>query len=83
MNLLQEAGAVWLEKRRGFPYDYTVLLVNRSHEDVLAAMETVPGAQPADDAGEDYDRGDYDDDAFEDDYDHEEEEEDAEEDGKA
>ncbi|MEZ4701615.1 MAG: NYN domain-containing protein [Rhodothermales bacterium] len=34
INKLEEAGAVWLEKRRGFPYDYTVLIVDREHPDV-------------------------------------------------
>lgn len=34
VNLLQEAGVVWLEKRRGFPYDYTVLIINDEHPDV-------------------------------------------------
>ncbi len=33
---LNEAGAVWLEKRRGYPYDYTVLLINHDHPNVLA-----------------------------------------------
>jgi len=32
---LEEAGAVWLEKRRGFPHNYTVLLVNEDHPDVI------------------------------------------------
>lgn len=77
VNLLQEAGVVWLEKRRGFPYDYTVLLVNRSHEDVLAAVDAMSDARPDDG----YDDDDYDDDAF-DDYDDEEESE-AEEEEKA
>ncbi|NBC17768.1 MAG: NYN domain-containing protein [Bacteroidetes bacterium] len=31
---LEDAGAVWLEKRRGFPYDYTVLIVDVEHPDV-------------------------------------------------
>ena len=34
INKLEDAGAVWLEKRRGFPYDYTVLLVDSEHPDV-------------------------------------------------
>lgn len=34
INKLEDAGAVWLEKRRGFPYDYTVLLVDNEHPDV-------------------------------------------------
>ncbi|NNE69731.1 MAG: NYN domain-containing protein [Rhodothermales bacterium] len=34
VNTLQDAGAVWLEKRRGFPYDYTILVVNDEHPDV-------------------------------------------------
>jgi uncharacterized LabA/DUF88 family protein len=36
---LEEAGAVWLEKRRGFPYDYTVLLVDSDHPDVRLIQE--------------------------------------------
>jgi hypothetical protein len=31
---LEDAGAVRLEKRRGTPYDYTVLIVERTHPDV-------------------------------------------------
>ena len=31
---LEEAGAVYLEKRRGYPHDYTVLLVDANHPDV-------------------------------------------------
>ncbi len=34
INDLEDAGAVWLEKRRGFPYDYTVLIVDTEHPDV-------------------------------------------------
>jgi hypothetical protein len=34
INTLEEAGAVWLEKRRGSPHDYTVLLVDVTHSDV-------------------------------------------------
>ncbi len=34
--LLEEAGAAWLEKREGFPYAYTVLLVDAAHPDVQA-----------------------------------------------
>jgi len=34
VNYLEECGAVWLEKRRGFPHNYTVLLVNSEHPDV-------------------------------------------------
>lgn len=34
INDLEAANAVWLEKRRGFPYDYTVLLVDGEHPDV-------------------------------------------------
>ena len=68
VNILQDTGAVWLEKRRGFPYDYTVLLVNRSHPDVVRAMETAQSGenQIRGDEDEDYDEEDYDDDAFDD-----------------
>lgn len=32
---LEEAGAIRLERRRGMPYDYTVLIVNRNHPAVV------------------------------------------------
>jgi DNA-binding transcriptional ArsR family regulator len=43
---LEDAGAVRLEKRRGYPYDYTVLIVDRRHPDVQRMEE-----QFYDDAG--------------------------------
>ena len=43
---LEDAGAVRLEKRRGYPYDYTVLIVDRRHPDVRRMEE-----QFYDDAG--------------------------------
>ncbi|MDX1531919.1 MAG: NYN domain-containing protein [Rhodothermales bacterium] len=55
---LEDCGAVRLERRRGVPYDYTVLLVNPDHP----AVQKVK-----DEFDEDYD-GDYEDDA---DYDEE------------
>ena len=36
---LEEAGAVRLERRKGNPYDYTVLLVNPEHPAVVAVRE--------------------------------------------
>ncbi|MFT5144678.1 MAG: hypothetical protein ACI80V_001853 [Rhodothermales bacterium] len=42
VNLLQEAGVVWLEKRRGFPYDYTVMMVNTDHPDVAEVRAALP-----------------------------------------
>jgi hypothetical protein len=36
---LESAGAVWLEKRDGYPYDYTVLIVNEEHEDVQQILD--------------------------------------------
>ncbi len=36
---LESAGAVWLEKRDGYPYDYTVLIVNEEHEDVQEILD--------------------------------------------
>jgi len=41
VTILQDAGAVWLEKRRGFPHDYTVLMVNEKHPDVIRVREAV------------------------------------------
>ena len=46
---LSEAGAVWLEKRRGYPYDYTVLLINHDHPNVLAIQS----------AAQEYNDGEY------------------------
>lgn len=55
INKLEEAGAVWLEKRRGFPYDYTVLIVDRDHPDVRQIREAASQRDPF---GDDYDAGD-------------------------
>ncbi len=41
INHLEEAGAVWLEKRRGFPYDYTVLILDNEHPDVIRIRQEV------------------------------------------
>lgn len=40
INDLEQAGAVWLEKRRGFPHNYTVLLMNTEHPDVAEIKES-------------------------------------------
>lgn len=62
---LEGAGAVRLERRKGMPYDYTVLLVNRAHPAVAAAREeerAAGGAEPYVDDDEDFDFGaDFDD----------------------
>lgn len=39
INSLEDAGAVWLEKRRGFPHNYTVLMLNTDHPDVMELKE--------------------------------------------
>lgn len=39
INDLEEVGAVWLEKRRGFPHNYTVLMMNDDHPDVAELKE--------------------------------------------
>jgi uncharacterized LabA/DUF88 family protein len=36
---LEDCGAVRLERRRGMPYDYTVLIVNREHPAVIEVKE--------------------------------------------
>lgn len=36
---LEDAGAIALEKRKGFPYDYTVLIVDGNHPDVLSIQQ--------------------------------------------
>ena len=65
VSLLQEAGAVWLEKRRGFPYDYTVLLVHAEHPDVKRVREAF-AEYTTNAPGADYDDDEYDDDADDD-----------------
>jgi hypothetical protein len=44
---LEAAGAARLEKRNGYPYNYTVLIVNDDHPDVQEVHETVDGASPS------------------------------------
>ncbi|MDT0630652.1 NYN domain-containing protein [Rubrivirga sp. S365] len=41
---LEECGAARLERRRGMPYDYTVLLLNGDHPAVVEVREEVHGA---------------------------------------
>ena len=72
INVLEEAGAIWLEKRRGFPHNYTVLLVNEDHEDVQAVKESMSNEPPYSEFDEDYD------DDYGDDYDEYEDEDDYE-----
>ena len=38
---LTDSGAVWLEKRPGFPYNYTVLLINYQHPNVLETQNAI------------------------------------------
>ena len=42
---LEECGAVRLERRKGMPYDYTVLLVNGEHPAVIEVREEIHGAR--------------------------------------
>jgi hypothetical protein len=42
---LEAAGAVRLEKRSGYPYDYTVLIVHDNHPDVRSVHEDASAAQ--------------------------------------
>jgi uncharacterized LabA/DUF88 family protein len=63
---LEGAGAVRLERRKGMPYDYTVLLINRAHPAVMAVREEVHG----EDADAAYDYGEEDDDLTADAYDY-------------
>ena len=64
INDLEEAGAVWLEKRRGFPHNYTVLMMNLKHPDVAEIKESNASStflEEEDDDFDDYDRDGYDD----------------------
>lgn len=72
ISLLERAGAVSLEKRRGFPYDYTVLIVNAGHPDVSRVQQSFYD-EDVRDGEDDYDYGaeadydDYEDDSYPDD----------------
>lgn len=59
---LEECGAVRLERRRGMPYDYTVLILNREHPAVIEVKEDLA---PDTYSGDGYDgndlAGDHDD----------------------
>ena len=48
---LEECGAVRLERRRGMPYDYTVLIVNAEHPAVVEIREEVHGVASDTDDG--------------------------------
>ncbi len=80
---IENAGAVWLEKRRGFPYDYTVLLIDSEHPDVVAIRGDTYPAESEDDYGilyatendEEYDAGEFE--KYQDGYEEEGYEEDA------
>lgn len=66
ISTLEELGAVRLEKRRGFPYDYTVLIVESEHPDVKRVQEEVLTREDEPvDFNDDYDDHDY----YGDDYD--------------
>jgi hypothetical protein len=73
ISRLEEAGAVRLEKRNGYPYDYTVLIMHEDHPDVQeirAELESQPSygdgyyddsyADTYDDASSSYDADDSD-----------------------
>jgi len=45
INQLKNTGAIWLEKRPGFPYNYTVLLINYEHPDVIATQDSIEKSQ--------------------------------------
>ena len=63
ISTLEELGAARLEKRRGFPYDYTVLIIESEHPDVKRVREEVLAREgdPADygDEYDDHDDHDY------------------------
>ena len=65
ISTLEEHGAVRLEKRRGFPHDYTVLIVESEHPDVQRVRE-IANSRPLDDEGDEY--GDEFSDDYYDDY---------------
>ena len=39
ISVLEDCGAAWLEKRKGYPYDFTVLLLDPDHPNVAASQQ--------------------------------------------
>jgi len=66
INSLEDAGAVWLEKRRGFPYDYTVLLLDADHPEVMKIRQDI--FDRLEQEGEDYPAETYGDGYYYDEY---------------
>lgn len=66
ISKLEEAGAVRLEKRNGYPYDYTVLIMHDDHPDVREIRESHTPSygdgyyDESDTYYDDYDAEDYD-----------------------
>ena len=54
---IEEAGAIWLEKRKGYPYDYTVLLLDVQHPNV-ADLQQREFSRMEDEYGEEYEDAD-------------------------
>lgn len=71
---LEDAGAVWLEKRRGFPYDYTVLIIDPEHPDVATIQKRLYGNRRSQtttsyaDEEEEYTEEEYTEDEYTEDY---------------
>ena len=67
---LEDLHAVRLEKRQGFPHDYTVLIVERDHPDVQRVQQELADNEPYyyDDVDSSYDGDDGDDDVDDDFY---------------
>ncbi len=69
---LEDAGAAWLEKRQGFPHDYTVLIIDTEHPDVSAIQKPLYQSQASESApsyADDYAENNPDDAVYpEDDY---------------
>lgn len=55
---LEMAGAVRLEKRRGVRYDYTVLILNAEHHEIIAIREELSGSPVHGDEVYEYDPSD-------------------------
>ena len=60
INRLEAAGAIRLERRRGFPYDYTVLILHEDHPDVRRLREMLASRpEPEPEAGGDLSEEDH------------------------
>lgn len=60
LNTLEDAGAIRIEKRRGEPHDYSIILINRNHPNIRGFYEESNGEMEAQDEMFDIEEIDHD-----------------------